>query len=269
MNIFDFCPTKSSLKKSLGKNWIRVNDHPASTATFLYGGEKIELIVPETERDDVELDIRLRVLYEDDDIAAVEKPPGIPTSGAKKRTLANALWSNVEKSSKHDATRPFPVHRLDYETSGVVLIGKSNTAIRALSELFASREVRKTYFAITIGEMPLIGEINNPLHDKSAYTRYEVQQSVESAKFGWLNLVKLIPETGRRNQLRRHMKSIGSPILGDKKYGREGLILTGKGLYLHAYSLEFIHPFFQERIEVLSTLPKKFGKIFPSPEKSK
>ncbi len=157
---------------------------------------------------------------------------------------------------------PFPVHRLDYETSGIVLVGKSNSAIRLLSELFELRKVQKTYVAVTIGEMPAGGSVKTPVLEKQAITHYEVEKSVESAKFGRLNFVKLIPETGRRNQIRRHMNYLGNPILGDKKYGKEGLILTGKGLYLHAYSVEFIHPFSHEKIKVDSILPKKFGKIF-------
>jgi 23S rRNA pseudouridine1911/1915/1917 synthase len=87
-------------------------------------------------------------------------------------------------------------------------------------------------------------------------------RSVPSTRFGQLNLVELKPQTGRRHQLRKHLTSIGNPILGDKEYGTEGLILNGKGLYLHAYSLSFVHPFTQEEVFFEDELPRRFGKLF-------
>ncbi len=98
---------------------------------------------------------------------------------------------------------------------------------------------------------------------KASVSYYEVEQTIVSDRFEFLNLVKLQPKTGRRHQLRKHLASIGNPILGDADYGKEGLIHKGKGLYLHAYSLQFVHPVTQANVEVKSKLPKKFFKLFP------
>jgi len=264
VNVFDFCPTKSSLKKSLKKNWIRVNDEPASTATYIRGGERIELRIVETEMGAQPLEIPIRVLYEDDHLAAVEKPAGIPTSGPKRRTLANALSYNLKPSSQRDAINPHPAHRLDYETTGILLVGKRSSSLRALSELFELRNTHKVYYAISIGEMPDCGEIDAPVEGKPAFTHFKVEDRISSPGFGFLNLVKLIPDTGRRNQLRQHLKYIGNPILGDKKFGIDGLILKGKGLFLHANSLEFTHPITHKRIELSSSLPEKYQRFFPT-----
>ena len=107
----------------------------------------------------------------------------------------------------------------------------------------------------------LEGVINSEIDGKESQSNYEVIESVVSKRFEFLNLVKLEPQTGRRHQLRIHLSSIGNPILGDKEYGIENLILNGKGIYLHAYSLEFVHPFTNEISLIEDLLPKKFLKI--------
>lgn len=264
VNIFTYCPTKSSLKKSIKKDRLRVNGEPASTATIIGGGEIIELIIPEDEKPRSNLEIELQVAYEDEFLAAVVKPAGIPTSGNKRRTLVNALSFNLSPSSQKDSVQPFPVHRLDYETTGLVLVGKTRSSITALSELFEKRRITKTYYAIAIGQMPGKGTIADPVRGKASISKYTVLEKVRSDRFECLNLVKLIPETGRRNQLRYHLSHMGNPILGDKKYGIEDLILYGKGLYLHAHTLEFLHPFTGVPTVISTPLPQKFSKIFKS-----
>ncbi|WP_422354482.1 RluA family pseudouridine synthase [Roseivirga pacifica] len=179
-------------------------------------------------------------------------------------TIANALDQNLKQSSQPDATLPRPIHRLDYATTGILLCGKTNSCIRALSKLFQDKLVQKTYFAIAIGQMNTSGSITTPIDGKRSKSHFEVIESVPSERFGTLSLVKLSPETGRRHQLRKHLTSIGNPILGDKDYGQEGLILNGKGLYLHAHSIAFKHPVSKEPITFASPLPEKFSKIFPS-----
>ena len=133
----------------------------------------------------------------------------------------------------------------------------------ALNALFAANQVRKEYLAVTIGEMSEKGVVINPIEGKSSKSEFEVMSSIASDRFGQLNLVKLIPHTGRRHQLRKHMAEIGNPILGDKEYGKSGLILTGKGLYLHSKMLEFTHPVSNETVRVESLAPAKFLKLFP------
>jgi 23S rRNA pseudouridine1911/1915/1917 synthase len=128
--------------------------------------------------------------------------------------------------------------------------------------MFENKEVEKSYYAITIGEMDKRGKIISEIDGKKSHSNYKVSESVTSERFGKLNLVQLEPETGRRHQLRIHLSSIANPILGDKEYGIEDLILNGKGLYLHAYSLKFTHPFTNEEINIKDELPQRFKKIF-------
>jgi len=128
--------------------------------------------------------------------------------------------------------------------------------------MFENKEIEKTYYAITIRTMKESGTIDSEIDEKAAITNYELVESIPSERFGQLNLVKLFPKTGRRHQLRKHLSEIGNPILGDKEYGIENLILNRKGLYLHAFSLEFKHPVTNELIQHKDELPKKFKMIY-------
>ena len=205
---------------------------------------------------------QLEVLFEDDYLAVIHKPAGILVSGNSFKTIANALAQNIKGSNLPDATTPQPVHRLDFATTGILLIGKTSSSIRALNKIFENREVKKTYYAVTIGEMNDRGKITSEIDGKKSQSNYTLCESVPSEKFGKLNLVQLEPLTGRRHQLRKHLSNIGNPILGDKEYGIENLILNGKGLYLHAYSLKFIHPFTNEEVHLKDDFPQRFKKIF-------
>ncbi|WP_370592793.1 pseudouridine synthase [Roseivirga sp. E12] len=264
MGIFQSAPTKSALKKAIKKQHIKVNGLPASTATWIKGGEVIAITVPEEAKPKKTLVFSLKILFEDDHLAIIHKPAGIQVSGNSFKTIANALSQNLNQSNESDAIVPQPVHRLDYATTGLLLAGKTSSSIRALNALFESKSIGKTYYAITIGEMEESGVITSPVDGKNAISRYSRVDHVHSDRFGRLNLVELIPETGRRHQLRIHLASIGNPILGDPTYGVDGLILKGKGLYLHAYSLNFIHPITEEHIHQADELPSRFRKIFPT-----
>lgn len=239
-----------------------MNGSIANSATFIKGGEVIELIIPKKESPKKKLIFPLEVLFEDQHLAAIHKPAGILVSGNSFKTIANALVQNIEPSTLFDAATPQPVHRLDYATTGILLVGKTSSSIRALNKMFEDKGIEKTYFAITIGKMDNRGKINSEIDGKKSKSKYEVNEVVASERFGQLNLIKLKPQTGRRHQLRKHLAHIGSPILGDATYGIENLILKGKGLYLHAYSLEFIHPFTKEKMHLKDELPKRFKKIF-------
>lgn len=195
-------------------------------------------------------------------MAVIHKPAGILVSGNRFKTIANALAQNIQPSTLSDATTPQPVHRLDYATTGVLLVGKTNSSIRALNRLFEAKAIKKTYYAVTIGEMTPRGKITSAIDGKKAKSKYLVSESVSSKRFGQLNLVKLKPRTGRRHQLRKQLSGIGNPILGDKDYGVENLILKGKGLYLHAYSLKFVHPFTNKKVCFQAGLPQRFNKVF-------
>lgn len=262
VDIFHAVPTKSALKKAIKKRQITVDGNIGSTATYIFGGEKIVLSIPEQTVEDTKLKLALDILYEDDHLAAVDKPAGIKVSGNRFMTIANALSQNLKASSLEDVCIPQPVHRLDYPTTGILLSGKTSSSIRALNQLFKDKKVQKTYYAVTIGKMPVSGTIDRPVDDKESTSTYDVIASINSERFERLNLVKLQPFTGRRHQLRKHMFSLGNPILGDRDYHLEGKLLKGKGLYLHAYSVSFKHPFTEDHIVIAAPFPKKFKKLF-------
>ena len=263
VGIFKTIPTKSGIKKAIKKEFIFIDGVIATTSKYISGGEKIELFEAEGSAVFERLQLNLEVLFEDSYLAIIYKPAGILVSGNRFVTIANGLTQNLKKSNQPDAVRPQPIHRLDYPTSGLLLIGKTSSSINALSALFKNNEIKKTYFAITIGKMEENGEMNFHIDEKIALTQFEVLRTVVSKRFTFLNLVKLSPKTGRKHQLRKHLSSIGNPILGDKEYFKEGLVLNGRGLYLHASALDFIHPFTKDTISITKENPKKFTTIFP------
>ena len=262
VGIFKTLPTKSGVKKAIKKKLISINGDIATTALFILGEEKVILFESEDSSNFKRLQLTLDVIFEDDYLAIINKPAGILVSGNKFKTISNALDQNLIKSTQLDAVKAKPIHRLDYPTTGLLLIGKTNASIIALNKLFEYKQIKKTYFAITIGQMEFSGIINTLIDNKNSETHYEVLKTVVSKRFEYLNLVKLSPKTGRRHQLRKHMLSLGNPILGDKEYCNEKLILNGKGMYLHAGILEFIHPFTKQQIKIKKDFSNKFKKIF-------
>ncbi|WP_417860435.1 RluA family pseudouridine synthase [Winogradskyella sediminis] len=262
VGLFKAYPTKSSFKKALKKNYISVNGVIATSATFINGGETIRLSIPEETSIKKQLNFKLTVLFEDDYLAVIHKPAGILVSGNHFKTIANALVQNIKQSTLSDAAKPQPVHRLDYATTGVLLVGKTNDSIRKLNKQFEQKNIEKIYYAVTIGHMNNEGIISSDIDNKQSQSKYKVIKTVSSERFNKLNLVQLEPLTGRRHQLRIHLSELGHPILGDKDYGIDHLILKGKGLYLHAYALKFKHPYTNETIYIKSKFPQRFSKIF-------
>jgi len=262
VGIFEEALTKSALKKALKKQYISVNGVIATSATFIKGGERICLTIAEEIRPKKKLIFSLKVLFEDDYLAVIHKPAGILVSGNSFKTIVNALEQNITVSNLPGAKSPQPVHRLDFATTGILLVGKTDSSIRALNKMFENKEIEKTYYAVTIGEMDPRGKITSEIDGKESQSDYTVCESVQSERFGTLNLVQLQPKTGRKHQLRKHLSRIGNPILGDKEYGIENMILNGQGLYLHACSIKFIHPFTNEEVYIKDDLPQRFKNIF-------
>lgn len=262
VGVFNPINTKSSIKKAIKKEEITINGVIAKTSDFISGGERIEYR-QETVKKPL-LELKLEVLYEDDFLAIINKPAGMEVSGNKLRTIENALRFNLKPSQQNDAIlNPEPIHRLDYPTSGALLIGKTHQSIRLLNQMFEAKSIKKVYYAITMGDINKEGELNTMVDSKDANTVYIKEYQVASQRFKALNLLRLQPSTGRKHQLRIHLSEIGNPILGDKQYGKEEFILKGKGLYLHAKSLHFRHPVSNDLINVEAPLPKKFLAIFP------
>lgn len=249
------------MKKAIQKKYVKVNGIQAKTATLLHGGEIIELYGLEKTKPVFEFAIK--VIFEDNYLAIVHKPAGLVVSGNKFQTLENALPFNLSSSNQPDALRqPLPIHRLDFPTTGILLIGKTANAVTALKQLFENKTIHKTYAAVTYGEMPSKGIINTPIDGKDAFSEFKVLKTLKSERYSFLNLVELNPKTGRRHQLRKHLAGIGTPIFGDLTYGKEHLIAKGNGLYLHASKLQFTHPITQEKLNFITNLPKKFNRLF-------
>jgi len=261
---FNTIHSRKAFKNAIKLGLINVNREIGFTADYISGGELIEIFQnPDAQKKPV-IDFPVDVIFEDDYLAIVFKPSGIVVSGNKKFTLENALSYNLKKTTQEDALlSPEPIHRLDYPTSGALLVGKTSESLIALNRMFEEKEIQKTYHAVTIGNMKDSGIITLDVDNKKSKTRFKIIHQKESRKYTCLNLVELTPFTGRKHQLRIHLASIDTPILGDKIYGSPGLIGQGNGLYLHASSLKFIHPITDENVSVTIPLPKKFIKLFP------
>lgn len=261
--IFKTFFSKKGIKNAIKKGLVTINGDIGYTSDYIKGDETIELFQSNIPTNKPTIKIPLEVLYEDDYLAIINKPSGVLVSGNKKYTLENALPNVLSKSNQKDALlRPDPIHRLDYPTSGALLIGKTSQVVILLNKMFEERKINKMYYAITIGEIKDNGIIEAPIENRTSKSEYKTISRLASRKYESLNLIELIPHTGRKHQLRIHLASIGSPIFGDLKYGNEGLTGKGNGLYLHASSLVFSHPITNSDVSVTIPLPKKFKKLF-------
>ena len=207
-------------------------------------------------------ELKLEVLYEDSDMAAIHKPAGFSVSGNEYKTIYNSLPFNLEKSSEPDALPwPTPVHRLDNQTSGILLIAKTKTTQVELGNQFENHTIQKKYCAIVIGEVLSNGEIKTPIEDKVAETNFEVVNVVNSLKYKHLSFLNVYPKTGRTHQIRIHLAGIGHPIFGDKLYVEEKMRHRGKGLFLCACEISFLHPKTSKEISIKIAIPHKFESL--------
>jgi RluA family pseudouridine synthase len=258
---FRMITSRNGIKKAIKKNLVRIDRETGRTATRVRPGQTIEVYTDST-GPAVPPRIDLDVPYEDDDLALVFKPPGLPVRGNRYRTLENGLPAHLQPSSLADALpEPQPVHRLDARTRGLVICAKTVLSLKELSGQFQRREVRKVYRAITIGMPAPSGQVSRYLDGRPSLTRWLRLQTVPSCRYGCLSLVELYPVTGRTHQLRRHMGSMNTPVLGDELYGPERTLLRGKGLFLAALGLCFVHPRSGEEHSLALPTPEKFTRM--------
>jgi 23S rRNA pseudouridine1911/1915/1917 synthase len=278
--------SRVNLRRMINAAALHVNGKRQKAAHRLKAGDRISGTLPNLPREGPEPEnIPLEILYEDDVLAVVNKPPGMvvhPARGHWSGTLTSALQYHFDQlSGAGGATRPGIVHRLDRDTSGVIVIAKNDPTHMALAEQFERREVEKEYFAIVrgvpecdrdvidlpIGTHPYSREKMAIRRDhttsKSAQTFYEVQE-----RFEGFAALKILPKTGRTHQIRLHLAHIGCPVLCDKLYGGRSQITRGEitrdpsdemvmlaRQALHARRLKFAHPCHGGAVESTASLP--------------
>ncbi|BDU51093.1 RluA family pseudouridine synthase [Haliovirga abyssi] len=241
----------------------------------LKGNEDIQVNIPENEElEIVAEDIPLNIIYQDKDIAVINKTANMvvhPAPGNYSGTLVNAIMHHIKDlSGINGVLRPGIVHRLDKNTSGLIIVAKNDLAHRELTEMFKEKTIKKTYIAIVNGKLKkekgrietLVGR--NPKdrkkmavvyrNGKNAITNYWVLDE----KDGY-SLVKVQIETGRTHQIRVHMKSLGHSILGDDVYGKTSKIAARQ--MLHAYKLEFMHPVTKKEMKLTGEIPEDFKDV--------
>jgi 23S rRNA pseudouridine1911/1915/1917 synthase len=194
------------------------------------------------------------VIYEDDWLLVLDKPSGlltIPTPKNESRTLTSIL--NEDLKNKEASFRLHPCHRLDRETSGLIIYAKGKSIQQKMMQEFHHKKVKKAYIAFVQGRLSKNqGEIKIPIEGKSAVTCYRVIQQRKD-----FSVVEVTPLSGRTNQIRIHFKHLGHPIVGETKFAfRRDFLLRFKRLCLHAKSLEFSHPVTKKIISLNSELPK-------------
>lgn len=241
----------------------------------LRAGERLEIEYREPEPPRIHPEpVPLNILYEDDDVIVLDKPAGMvvhPAAGNWSGTLAQGLMYHVASLAERfgEATRPGIVHRLDKETSGVIIAAKHPDALARLAAQFKERRAQKRYLAVVKGHPPKSrGTIESRIardpsnrkrftmserEGKEAVTRYRVLR-----RFGDYAFVSLRPETGRTHQLRVHLAGIGCPILGDPVYARPDRRLPETGLLLHAYQLSITLPSEDAPRTFTAPLPDRF-----------
>lgn len=268
--------SRSYIQKLIEEENIKVNGKVKKSNYKLKLKDTVSIGIPEVEELVVEAeDIPLDILYEDEDVIVINKPQGIvvhPAPGNYSGTLVNALLYHCKDlSGINGIARPGIVHRIDKDTSGILVVAKNDNAHKKLAEQLKEHTMKREYIALLEGRLKSDkGTIDKPIgrnpkdrlkmdvvrDGKRAVTHYEVLERYEKN-----TLVRCILETGRTHQIRVHMASIGHPLVGDPVYGFKKSKFNLNGQMLHAKKLGFIHPSLGKYIEFESDLPDYFKEI--------
>jgi 23S rRNA pseudouridine1911/1915/1917 synthase len=267
--------SRSQAQRLIDDGMVTVNGIPARPSYKVIAGDIIAINLPPPPPSTLTpQDIPLCILYEDNDLMVIDKPAGLtvhPAPGHPDYTLANAILSHLpEIPDTGDRQRPGIVHRLDKDTSGLIIVAKNSQAHQNLTDQFKNRTVSKTYLTLVHGFLrPDTGTIEAPIgrdrshrekmtvtdasHGRAARTSYRVRQHI-----GNYTLLEVKPETGRTHQIRVHLTAIGFPIVGDGTYGAKSALLDRQ--FLHAHRLRFQLPSTGQYVEYTSELPPDLKK---------
>ncbi|MFQ5961983.1 MAG: RluA family pseudouridine synthase [Candidatus Methylomirabilales bacterium] len=272
--------SRAAVQHLIHQERVRIGDRPRKASYRVRTRDRIVVTFPPPEPSGIEPEpIPLDLLYEDDDLLVINKPPGLlvhPGAGRRHGTIVNALLYHYPGiSGIGGVERPGIVHRLDKETSGCLLVAKTEMAHQTLTRQFETRQVKKIYLALVHGSVRARrGKVTLPIgrHERErkrmavrtrkgreAETAYEVLGLAPEC-----TLVEVMPTTGRTHQIRVHFATMGHPVVGDKLYGgrrqRKSRWKVERQL-LHAWKLAFTHPRTGERVESTAPLPRDFHEI--------
>ncbi|HOE54152.1 MAG: RluA family pseudouridine synthase [Bacilli bacterium] len=269
--------TRAQVQKMIKDGDIKLNGTSVKASYRIEGGEEFSVTIREKEAPNLTpYEIELDVRYEDEYLLVVNKPAGLvvhPSFGHKKETLVHALLARGDKySDVNGVFRPGIVHRLDKETSGLLIVCKNNEVHNKIAKLLKKREITRRYTALVRGKVREEAGViktyltrskdnfkkmaNTPATGKLAISHFKVKE-----RFKGYMLLEVELETGRTHQIRAHLEFINTPIVGDALYGLKKDPLYSKGQLLHASYLAFTHPYTGELVEVSAELPDYFTKV--------
>ncbi|MBM2832747.1 MAG: Pseudouridine synthase [Dehalococcoidia bacterium] len=260
--------TRSHVQRLIEQGCVTANGQVAKSGQKLRAGDEVAIVLPPPAPTGLEAEpIPLTVVYEDADLLVVDKPAGMavhPAPGHPRGTLVNALLAHIpDLEGINGSLRPGIVHRLDKDTSGLMVVAKNGRAHEGLAAQFKKRTLKKQYLALVHGRLsPAEGAIEAPVgrdpahrqrmavveDGREARTGYRVLRSVEK-----YSLLEVSPASGRTHQIRVHLSAIGHPVVGDRLYGGKTSLLERQ--FLHASYLAFEHPISGKYLEFRSALP--------------
>lgn len=270
--------SRTIIQKMLEENKITVNNTKVKPSYKLEENDTIQILEEYKEENTLTGEnIPLDIVYEDKYLLIINKPSGMvvhPGNGNKTHTLVNALIGYTSNlSTTQDEFRPGIVHRIDKDTSGLIVIAKNNKTHELLAEMFKNKTINRYYIALVIGQIPVNeGIIDAPIgRDPNERKRYTVTKNNSKTaithfkvlkRYKGYTLIKLKLSTGRTHQIRVHMKYIGYPIYNDPVYTNSKC--TPFGQFLHSKEIDFIHPITNKQIQIEAPLPKEFQDFISS-----
>jgi 23S rRNA pseudouridine1911/1915/1917 synthase len=272
--------SRARVQALIADDHVRVDGVVCKPSHRLSPGERIDVEVPPAPPEELEPEpIALGVVYEDDEVLVVDKPAGLvvhPGAGHARGTLAAAVLAHAPGTAGVGGPRrPGVVHRLDKDTSGLLVVAKTARAYESLTAQLAARTVRRVYLAVVHGRLePAAGVIDRPIgrdpHDRTRMAvrppgqgRRAVTEFRVLERLGEFTAVEARLQTGRTHQIRVHLASLGYPVVGDPAYGgrRRRPVEPFQGLALHATALAFVHPATGRRMEFSSPVPARIGQL--------